>query len=170
MKSEQKRAERKRGMYRRYTTRQRRAALVDVRELGLRAAAEKHGIPPTTLGGWCKDGRASCQDTSEAAIGVADDAREQGPRPNEPDTGGRLDGVAVPRASEPAVGVSGDDAGHGPCADSAPPQEAAAQASMRGPAVGPVGPAGDGGEEGPRSKASRGRKRAARTYTPSRRA
>ncbi len=44
----------KRGPYRKYTVKQRRAALRDADKLGLLAAAEQHGIPITTLKNWWK--------------------------------------------------------------------------------------------------------------------
>ena len=44
----------KRGVYRKYTVKQRRAALRDADKLGLLAVAEQHGIPITTLKNWWK--------------------------------------------------------------------------------------------------------------------
>jgi len=49
-----KRAAVARGPYRKYTVKQRKAALSDADKLGLLAAAEQHGIPITTLKNWWK--------------------------------------------------------------------------------------------------------------------
>ena len=52
MASKSKRAAAKRGAYQRYTVKQRKAALRDADQLGLRTAAAKHGIPTSTLSNW----------------------------------------------------------------------------------------------------------------------
>jgi len=52
MASKTKRATTKRRPYRKYTVKQRKAALRDADKLGIHAAAAKHDIPPSTLGNW----------------------------------------------------------------------------------------------------------------------
>lgn len=45
---------RRRGSYRSYTPKDREAAVADVGALGLLKAAEKHGVPSSTLGNWAR--------------------------------------------------------------------------------------------------------------------
>jgi putative transposase len=52
MASKPKRATTKRRTYRKYTVKQRKAALRDADKLGIRGAAAKHDIPPSTLSSW----------------------------------------------------------------------------------------------------------------------
>jgi len=63
----------KRGTYRKYTTKEQKAAIADASRLGLAAAADKHGLPASTLSGWCNrkrrgpEDRAAKQKSSDAS-------------------------------------------------------------------------------------------------------
>ncbi len=66
MASKRKDAVSKRGSYRRYTAKQRRDAVADARKLGVGAAAAKHGIPVSTLGGWRRQEQREAEPSAEA--------------------------------------------------------------------------------------------------------
>jgi putative transposase len=70
MASKNKSAGVKRGSYGKYTARQRMMALQDAEQLGVRAAADKYGIPCSTLGNWWKgsQGQTSCRAAASTAV------------------------------------------------------------------------------------------------------
>jgi transposase InsO family protein len=63
-----KRAAAERGPYRKYTVKQRKAALRDADKLGLLAAAERHEIPTTTLKNWWKRKNGGSTAAGETAL------------------------------------------------------------------------------------------------------
>lgn len=91
MASKRKEAGAKRGSYRKYTVKERKAVLREAKELGLRGAAEKHGIPISTVQNWW---RAKNRIPRAAASGRT--------------AGGRT--AAAAGAAAPARGSAGGDA------------------------------------------------------------
>ena len=79
MASKSKRATAMRGSYRKYTVKQREAALRDADKLGLGPAADKHGIPTTTLSSWWR--QKVSRSAGPAKPKAAGAAVEQSPSP-----------------------------------------------------------------------------------------
>jgi len=77
-----KRAVANRGPYRRYTVKQRKAALRDVDRLGLLAAVERNGIPITTLKNWWR--RKSGLPAVAAKRGAVEASPNAAPNPSGP--------------------------------------------------------------------------------------
>ena len=88
MASKSKRATAKRGTYRKYTVKQRKAALRDADQLGLRPAADKHGIPTTTLSSWWR--WKVSRSAGPAKPKAAATAVEQSPSPSAAPKAGRV--------------------------------------------------------------------------------
>ncbi len=77
-----KRAVSSRGPYRRYTVKQRKAALRDADRLGLLAAAEQHAIPTTTLKNWWK--RKTGRSVAAAGASAVETSPNAAPKPSGP--------------------------------------------------------------------------------------
>ncbi len=88
-----KRAGAKRGTYVKYTVKQRKAALRDAEQLGLGAAAKKHGIPTSTLGNWWgwKNKRSARQAKTES-----------GPAKQQPTSTAKASGQRVAKSYTPS--------------------------------------------------------------------
>ena len=144
MASKRKEAGAKRGSYRKYTVKERKAVLREAKELGLRGAAEKHGIPISTVQNWW---RAKNRIPRAAAGGSTAGGSTAGGST----TGGSSGGGGSSGAAGPVRGNAGGDA----------PGARSAQ-SRRDPEQGRGGAAAKG--------VTAGQRRVAKHYTPSQKA
>jgi len=86
MTSEGKGTRAKRGSYRRYTAQERETALRDAEQMGIRASADKHNIPRSTVENWWKKqrGELPCRTEASAAAEVTSKVEQSAKVPAKP--------------------------------------------------------------------------------------
>ena len=86
MARENKSTRAKRGSYRKYNAKERETALRDAEKLGIRAAADKHGMPRSTVENWYKreHGKLPCRTEAPAAAEVASEVEQSAKVPKKP--------------------------------------------------------------------------------------